>query len=68
MSLFELPPLNPTPPASPCVDLAAGLDVDRFDHGVAIRVDAGFHLHRLDRQQQRAFGHLLARRTGIGGV
>ena len=34
-----------------CVDLPARLDVDGFDHGVAFCMDAGFHLHRFNREQ-----------------
>jgi hypothetical protein len=30
-----------------CVDLAARADVNGFDHRRSIRVEAGFHLHRL---------------------
>ncbi|MPL71091.1 hypothetical protein SDC9_16859 [bioreactor metagenome] len=49
------------------VDLRAGRDMHGLHRGGAIGVDAGFHLHRLDRQQQVALRHLLPDRDGDRG-
>jgi hypothetical protein len=44
------------------IDLRTGADIDGLDHRVAFGVQAGFHFHRLNRQQQITGMHLLGPR------